>query len=105
MLLIISHLTDVFLLIFRFFIGGTAKFFGVDEESEDQSKQVWNERRMRLATKRFGGVKEDYQVKIKRQRSMTIYLIDICLNLVFFLSCHLPLTSMVTAPACARTTT
>ena len=44
-------------------MGGTAKFFGVDEETEDSSKQVWNERRMRLATKRFGGVKEDYQVR------------------------------------------
>lgn len=48
-------------LVRRFVVGGTAKFFGVDAETEESSRLVWNERRMRLATKRFGGVKEEYQ--------------------------------------------
>ena len=44
----------------RFFVGGTAKFFGVDTETQASSEQCWCERRRRLAIKRFGGVKDEY---------------------------------------------
>ena len=60
-----------------FVFGGTAKFFGVQQLSEESSRAVWNERRRRLAVKRFGGVKDDFldtggaygaqQVKILRR--------------------------------------
>ena len=43
-----------------FVFGGTAKFFGVQQTSEESSRAVWNERRSRLAVKRFGGVKDDF---------------------------------------------
>ena len=43
-----------------FVFGGTAKFFGVHHVSEESSRAVWNERRRRLAVKRFGGVKDDF---------------------------------------------
>ena len=44
----------------RFFVGGTAKFFGVEVETLASSEQCWWERRRRLAIKRFGGVKDEY---------------------------------------------
>lgn len=47
----------------RFVVGGSAKFFGLESASEDASKQVWQERRRRLAIKRFGGVKDEYQIE------------------------------------------
>ena len=43
-----------------FVFGGTAKFFGVHQETEETSRAIWNERRRRLAVKRFGGVKDDF---------------------------------------------
>ena len=45
-----------------FIFGGTAKFFGVHQLTEEASRAVWNERRRRLAVKRFGGVKDDYHL-------------------------------------------
>ena len=45
---------------FRFFVGGTAKFFGVEVETLASSEQCWWERRRRLAIKRFGGVKDEF---------------------------------------------
>ena len=38
--------------------GGTARFFGVDADTEDASRLIWVERRKRLAIKRFGGIKD-----------------------------------------------
>ena len=46
----------------EFVFGGTAKFFGVHQLTEEASRAVWNERRRRLAVKRFGGVKDDYHL-------------------------------------------
>ncbi len=43
----------------RFVAHGTSKFFGVD--GDEHNEKVWIERRRRLAIKRFGGVKDDYQ--------------------------------------------
>jgi hypothetical protein len=43
-----------------FVFGGTAKFFGVHQRTEETSRAIWNERRRRLAVKRFGGVKDDF---------------------------------------------
>ena len=45
---------------YRFFVGGTAKFFGVEVETLASSEQCWWERRRRLAIKRFGGVKDEF---------------------------------------------
>ena len=39
-------------------LGGTARFFGVDAETEEISRIVWIERRKRLAIKLFGGIKD-----------------------------------------------
>ena len=44
----------------RIIFTNTAKFFGVDAETEESSRAVWNERRRRFAIKRFGGVKDEY---------------------------------------------
>lgn len=43
----------------RYFANGTSRFFGVN--GEENNEKVWIERRRRLAIKRFGGVKDDYQ--------------------------------------------
>ncbi len=45
-----------------YLVVGTAKFFGVDSETEDASRALWNERRRRLAIKRFGGVRDEFSV-------------------------------------------
>ena len=40
-------------------MGGTARFFGVEAASEKAAKEIWQERRKRIAIKRFGGIKDD----------------------------------------------
>ena len=42
----------------RFVFGGTARFFGVDAETDDSARIIWIERRKRLAIKLFGGIKD-----------------------------------------------
>ena len=44
----------------RIVFTSTAKFFGVHAETEESARATWNERRRRLAIKRFGGVKDEY---------------------------------------------
>ena len=44
----------------RIVFTSTAKFFGVHAETEESARAIWNERRRRLAIKRFGGVKDEY---------------------------------------------
>ena len=44
----------------RIVFTSTAKFFGVHAETEECARATWNERRRRLAIKRFGGVKDEY---------------------------------------------
>ena len=44
----------------RIVFTSTAKFFGVHAETEESARSTWNERRRRLAIKRFGGVKDEY---------------------------------------------
>ena len=48
---------------YTYVIVGTAKFFGVDAASEKVSQEVWNDRRRRIAIKKFGGVKDEYALR------------------------------------------
>ena len=42
---------------FRYFTRKILRFFGVDPGWEEESRQLWTERRRRLAIKKLGGVK------------------------------------------------
>lgn len=44
----------------------TATFFGVAEDSEEQQKQIWLDRRKRLASRAYGELKEQYSVPYGR---------------------------------------
>ena len=55
-----SMVTTVHETFHRIVFTSTAKFFGVHAETEESARAVWNERRRRLAIKRFGGVKDEY---------------------------------------------
>ena len=56
----VSMVTTVHETFHRIVFTSTAKFFGVHAETEESARAVWNERRRRLAIKRFGGVKDEY---------------------------------------------
>ena len=55
-----SMVTTVHETFHRIVFTSTAKFFGVHAETEESARAIWNERRRRLAIKRFGGVKDEY---------------------------------------------
>ena len=55
-----SIVTTVHETFHRIVFTSTAKFFGVHAETEESARAIWNERRRRLAIKRFGGVKDEY---------------------------------------------
>ena len=56
-----NHGMNIF---FRYFTRKILRFFGVDSSFEEQSKQIWGERRKRLAIKKLGGVKVLFSVFI-----------------------------------------
>lgn len=45
----------------------TANFFGVSLETEEEQAQVWRERRLRLASRAYGELKDEYTVPYGRQ--------------------------------------
>lgn len=50
----------------------TANFFGVDEENESEQQQRWLDRRKRLASRKYGPLKEDYQIQTEESSRRTI---------------------------------
>ncbi|GJQ72160.1 hypothetical protein Trydic_g3254 [Trypoxylus dichotomus] len=50
----------------------TANFFGVDEENESEQQQRWLDRRKRLASRKYGPLKEDYQIQTEESLRRTM---------------------------------
>lgn len=58
--LVVKCLFIFYYFMYRFIKRETAMFFGLDEEFEETEKLKWLDRRKRLATRKYGELKNEY---------------------------------------------
>lgn len=72
-------------LLFRFIKRETSLFFGLDEEFEETEKLKWLERRKRLATRKYGELKNEYICSVNEIPTAHTSQVIIHLSLVFLI--------------------